>query len=43
MKGNYLKEWERSERIILKYIVEIWVVRMQTGLKWLRIGSNGGL
>jgi hypothetical protein len=29
--------------IILKWILKMWSVRVSTGLKWLRIGTNGRL
>jgi hypothetical protein len=45
MKGrNYhLQEQGVDERIILKWILEKWNLRMLTGLTWIRIGTGARL
>jgi hypothetical protein len=32
-----------DDRIMLRYILMKWCVRVWTGFNWLRIGSSGGL
>jgi activator of HSP90 ATPase len=34
---------EEGVRIILKWTLKKWSVRIGTGFTWLRIGSSGGL
>jgi hypothetical protein len=42
-EGDHLEEPCVSGRIILKWILETWDGRTQTGSIWLRIGTGGGL
>jgi hypothetical protein len=40
---DHLKDQGVDGRIILKWIIEMLGGRAQTGLIWLRIGTDGGL